>query len=401
MTMPPQPSQPSSQRPRARATVGKQGGSEMQRFGSSLRAARKSARLSVDDVAAALSRASSTIEAWERGENLPTILSFKRMVKLFADKDPSFIANELNSEYRGAWEADAASSGERIKPGYSLFEALAELFVDSGSPDFKQISAEAGIEILVVREVMVGARSPSADQLRQIGYALTGNLSSDKRARILADLEGLRLNGLARRVQQTLRGLGGVKFAAEQPSEKRKEARNPRAESAAGALLTSAGHGSRVGATGVFISYRRSDADHFAGRLYDNLVARFGRDKIFMDVDSIELGLDFVEVLERVLHQVRAMVVIIGRGWLTAEDQPGRRRLNDPDDFVRLEIETALDRNIRVIPILVDGTRMPRRTDLPDALAGLARRNGREMSHARFGSDVLELISTLERILTD
>ena len=118
-----------------------------------------------------------------------------------------------------------------------------------------------------------------------------------------------------------------------------------------------------------------------------------------MDVDSIDLGLDFVDVLEGALNQCVALVAIIGKTWLTDADADGNRRLDNPDDFVRLEIETALRRNIRVIPILVDGASMPGSADLPPSLAALARRNGREMSHARFGSDCLELISVLERVL--
>jgi hypothetical protein len=91
--------------------------------------------------------------------------------------------------------------------------------------------------------------------------------------------------------------------------------------------------------------------------------------------------------------------VVIGKDWLHARDDEGNRQLEQPDDFVRLEIETALKRNIRVIPILVDGTRMPQRDELPDSIKALARRNDRDIWNARFNSDCLELISTLEGIL--
>jgi hypothetical protein len=150
---------------------------------------------------------------------------------------------------------------------------------------------------------------------------------------------------------------------------------------------------------GIFISYRRLDEPGFAGRLYDRLEARFSKEQVFRDVDSIELGVDFAEELERVLNQCAALITVIGKNWLTAIDPFGYHRLDDPDDLVRLEIEIALARDIRVIPILVDGARMPASIDLPPTLAPLTRRNGCEMSHARFGSDVLELISTLERVL--
>ena len=120
-----------------------------------------------------------------------------------------------------------------------------------------------------------------------------------------------------------------------------------------------------------------------------------------MDVDSIELGVDFVEELERALGKCAVLIAIIGSRWPTAADPFGHRRLDDPDDFVRLEIERALARGIRVIPVLVDGAPMPRRQDLPESLAPLVRRNGHTMTHARFGSDSLELIGTLERILAE
>lgn len=154
-------------------------------------------------------------------------------------------------------------------------------------------------------------------------------------------------------------------------------------------------------ANGVFISYRRSDDPGFAGRLYDRLEAKLGRSRVFMDVDSIELGVDFVDELDKALARCTALIAVIGPRWLTAMDPFGQRRLHDPDDFVRLEIERALDRNVRVIPILVDGAPMPRRQDLPDSLARLVRRNGHTMTHARFGTDSIELIGTLERILAD
>jgi carbon monoxide dehydrogenase subunit G len=150
---------------------------------------------------------------------------------------------------------------------------------------------------------------------------------------------------------------------------------------------------------GIFISYRRGDQPALAGRLYDKLSAKFGQPQVFMDVDSIDLGLDFVHVLERTLAQCKALVVVIGRDWLNAQDEDGHRRLDQPDDFVRLEIETALSRDIRVIPILVDGTRMPRAIDLPESIKALSRRNGRDIWNARFNPDCLELISTLERVL--
>jgi TIR domain len=150
---------------------------------------------------------------------------------------------------------------------------------------------------------------------------------------------------------------------------------------------------------GVFISYRRSDQAAFAGRLYDRLTAAFDKATVFMDVDSIDLGLDFVDVLHEALGRCRVLIVVIGRSWLSATDELGAPRLENPDDFVRLEVEVALERGLRVIPVLVDGAAMPRATGLPESIAKLARRNGREISNARFGSDTIELINTLRLIL--
>ena len=125
----------------------------------------------------------------------------------------------------------------------------------------------------------------------------------------------------------------------------------------------------------VFISYRRQESSGLAGRLYDRLAARFGDDQVFMDVDTIALGVDFAEVITQAVSTCEVLLAVIGPRWLTATDEDGRRRLDDPDDLVRLEIAAALERDIRVIPILVEGAVMPRRQQLPEALAGLARRN--------------------------
>jgi formylglycine-generating enzyme required for sulfatase activity len=149
----------------------------------------------------------------------------------------------------------------------------------------------------------------------------------------------------------------------------------------------------------IFISYRRDDSAGYAGRLYDRLSERFGQGQIFMDIDTIEPGLDFVEVIEKAVGSCDVLIALIGRQWLTITDATGRRRLDNPEDFVRLEIATALDRNIRVIPVLVRGATVPRSTDLPDALKKLARRNALEISDTRFHYDVDRLIETLEKVL--
>jgi hypothetical protein len=151
--------------------------------------------------------------------------------------------------------------------------------------------------------------------------------------------------------------------------------------------------------SGVFLSYRRVDSASAAGRLYDHLSAQFGRDRIFMDIDTIKPGVDFVEVLEKAIGNADVLIAVIGRQWLTVTDANGKRRLDDPHDFTRLEVATALDRNIRVIPVLVDGASMPRTEELPQALAKLTRRNALMVSNERFGYDVGKLIETLDEIL--
>ena len=151
--------------------------------------------------------------------------------------------------------------------------------------------------------------------------------------------------------------------------------------------------------SGIFISYRRQDEPNFAGRLYDRLAGHFGRDTVFMDVDTIDLGLDFAEVIDQSLAGCRVMIVVIGKRWLTVVDEEGEPRLHNPDDYVRLEVERALQSEIRVIPVLVEGAASPKAAQLPAALGSLARRNAIAMSHESFTSDSGRLIATLHRIL--
>jgi hypothetical protein len=153
--------------------------------------------------------------------------------------------------------------------------------------------------------------------------------------------------------------------------------------------------------SGIFISYRRQDEPNFAGRLYDRLAGHFGRDAVFMDVDTIDLGVDFAEVIDQSLARCRVMIVVIGSAWLGALDEDGDRRLDNPDDYVRLEIERALASDTRVIPVLVEGATIPKSTQLPPSLASLSRRNGIAMAHASFTSDASRLIDTLDRILAE
>lgn len=148
----------------------------------------------------------------------------------------------------------------------------------------------------------------------------------------------------------------------------------------------------------VFISYRREDSGYPAGWLFDQLAASLGADRVFKDVDSIEPGDDFAEVITEAVSSCAVLLVVIGDRWLVAADDDGRR-LDDPGDFVRLEIEAALTRGVRVIPVLVGGARMPRPAQLPSSLAPLCGRQAIEVSHARFRSGIAGLLTVLERAL--
>lgn len=159
---------------------------------------------------------------------------------------------------------------------------------------------------------------------------------------------------------------------------------------------------SAAGPTGrIFISYRRDETAYPAGWLYDRLAQHFGAGQIFKDVDSIELGDDFVQVITRAVGSCDVLLALIGERWLTITDAQGQRRLDDPDDFVRLEIEAALARNVRIIPILVDGARMPNADELPAGLASLARRQALELSPSRFEYDTNRLLKILDMTLAE
>ena len=150
---------------------------------------------------------------------------------------------------------------------------------------------------------------------------------------------------------------------------------------------------------GIFVSYRRQETGPVAGRLYDRLADRFGKSHVFIDVDAIEPGVDFAEEIFRAVAACRVLLAIIGPSWLTAADERGSRRLEDPQDWVRLEIQAALTRGVRVIPILVEGAVMPAPDDLPDSLAGLARRHALRIRHESFGSDAGRLMAAVEQVL--
>jgi hypothetical protein len=149
----------------------------------------------------------------------------------------------------------------------------------------------------------------------------------------------------------------------------------------------------------IFISYRRHDSADVTGRIYDRLVAHFGDDNVFQDVENIPLGMDFSEYIQEVVGKCDAFLAIIGNQWLDAADKTGGRRLDNPGDNVRIEIESALLRKIPLIPVLVSGAEMPAADALPESLRKLAMRNA---THVRpnpdFRPDMTRLIEGLEEL---
>lgn len=145
----------------------------------------------------------------------------------------------------------------------------------------------------------------------------------------------------------------------------------------------------------IFVSYRRDDAEGEAGRLFDDLVEQFGEDSVFMDVAAIEVGRDFRKAIDESVSTCGVLLAVIGKQWIDAKNEAGQRRLDDPVDFVRLETASALKRDIPVVPVLVHGAKMPRSDQLPDDLKELAYRNGVEVTHARWNSDMQLLFKAL------
>lgn len=148
---------------------------------------------------------------------------------------------------------------------------------------------------------------------------------------------------------------------------------------------------------GIFVSYRRDDAKHAAGRLVDRLSRSIPDEQIFIDIDNIDPGLDFRKVLTEKVQACDVLLAVIGPGWMSSRNEDGQLRLDDPRDFVRIEIEAALARDVRVIPVLVDGARMPREQDLPEPLKSLSYRNAVQLAHERFTADADHLAKALSR----
>ena len=145
----------------------------------------------------------------------------------------------------------------------------------------------------------------------------------------------------------------------------------------------------------VFISYRRDDSAAHAGRIYDRLRDHFGAEQVFRDIDAITPGAKFAKVIAERIENCDALIAIIGKDWLRAEDGEGKRRLDDPDDWVKAEILEALTRDKLVIPALVEGARMPKDSELPTEIAALAGCHAIEISESRFDYDTDRLLGAV------
>src|SRR5262249_20241487 len=149
----------------------------------------------------------------------------------------------------------------------------------------------------------------------------------------------------------------------------------------------------------IFISYRRGDDQAAAGRLYDRLLQHFDREQLFMDVDAIEPGVDFVKALDEQVAECIAFIAVIGPRWLNARNNDGNPRLDNPTGYARVEIESALKRDIRVIPALAARARLPPPPDLPAALQALAGRKAVESARHRFAAVCADPARRIKRAL--
>ena len=149
----------------------------------------------------------------------------------------------------------------------------------------------------------------------------------------------------------------------------------------------------------IFISYRRGTASPYARGIYERLGRQFGAERVFMDIDTMEPGVDFVEYIKTAVGSCRVLIVVIGPDWVETADDSGRRRLDDPDDFVRVEVTAAFERgDVRVIPVLVGGAPPPKKDDLPPDLSPLTRRHALEVTDGRWDYDLGVLVKTITRV---
>jgi hypothetical protein len=153
------------------------------------------------------------------------------------------------------------------------------------------------------------------------------------------------------------------------------------------------------GTMGIFLSYRRNDGASVAGRLADRLIERYGRSRVFLDVESLDVGVNFVEEILAAIRNGDAFMLFIGPTWVTAENENGRRRLDDPDDVLVLEIREALRCRVPIVPLLLDGAEPLNREDLPAGLESLSQMEAEMLAHKSFGYDVDRLLDRLEKLV--
>jgi hypothetical protein len=316
-------------------------------------------------------RRDARIDQWNK-----TVQEFdETLQKLSATLDPGLLARCRESLHSG----DHATLLPRVK---ELHQQLSLV-----PPDQRPVSRNT---IWRFAEILKNDEPPHVHDSDEFDFA-------DQLRRWSRDLEDARVNAETRR-----RNLGLVNAVIEAGSAVHFTPRD--ASDGQAALAGWAVHaiGPATGdpepsvVSGIFISYRRQDEQSFAGRLYDRLSSFFDERQIFMDVDSIEPGLDFKQVIEERLAVCSVVLVIIGKAWVDCIEGDGSRRLDNPGDFVRLEVEAALARaDVRVIPVLVNGAPVPEAAKLPLSLRPLVSRNAFMMTHERFGSDFGRLFSVL------
>lgn len=151
----------------------------------------------------------------------------------------------------------------------------------------------------------------------------------------------------------------------------------------------------------IFINYRKDDSSWNALALYNELLKYFPKESIFKDFNTIRPGDDFVESIQKALSHCNVLLVVMSKNWLDVKDKHGNRRINDPDDLVRIEIATAIERSIQVIPVLFDNIPMPTSADLPENLRSLPRRQFVEIETTRFEADVKKLADAIKELMPD
>ena len=264
-----------------------------------------------------------------------------------------------------------------------------------GAPLIQEVLKRAGNPRLV--PVLVSYDSPLPPEFRAHPF--------------IADLTGWKGSASDARLEKLLRHVGGLlgrepnlapepREVADAPAPAGKPVRRrrsgqsrqrPRAAHAPAARPTYQRPGGGAWFRGIFISYRRGDATIYAGRLYDRLTARFGKERVFLDVENVGWGENFVEAITAAAESCSVMLALIGREWARGPEA-------GPNDYVRLEVATALRREVQVMPILIQGASMPAPSELPKDLVPLLGLNAPAISDTRWERDVEDLIEAISKL---